>query len=164
LKVETSVPVRRRMYMSGFRFLAAMMTVLMLTVCYCHSEEHSQLSPGVGCGAFLIGKSRRANVISQARDENYYAKKGLSFSFGSNDLLDTLVATSRTFTSDKGIRPGDPEEEVEKRYGKGTVGQYELHKGTTAIGAIGEKTLAYPGIQFVIAKGKVWAIVIVPKT
>jgi hypothetical protein len=138
------------------------MTVVMLLAACSGDHEGGLLRPGIGCGEFLIGRSRRADVITHARGEDYYAKKGLWFSFDGSDVLDTIVTTSSAFRSEKGLRPGDTEEQVEKCYGRGEVGRYELDKGDSLVGSIGEKTLVYPGIQFVIAQRKVWAIVIVP--
>ncbi len=150
--------------MRELQFFAMMILVLVLTGCSGRTEEDSQLRPGVGFGGYVLGKSKRSEIITQSHDENYFAKKGLWFSFDSHGVLDTIVTTSAAFQTDKGVRPGDPEAQVEMHYGKGVAGNYQLQKGAEAVGAIGEKTLSYPGIQFVMAKGKVWAIVIVPET
>jgi hypothetical protein len=146
------------------RLIGIMTMFLSLAACAGPPEDGCELKPGIGCGAFKIGKTKRAAVFNPSRDQQYYSKRGLDFSFDSNGALDTIVATSTMFVSDKGIRPGDPEGNVELRYGKPTVGRYELQKGSPSPAVtIGEKTLVYPGIQFVIAERKVWAIVIVPK-
>jgi hypothetical protein len=39
----------------------------------------------------------------------------------------------------------------------------DLLKGNTVIGKVGDQILFYPGIQFVMAKGRVWAIWLVQK-
>jgi hypothetical protein len=96
-------------------------------------------------------------------DEQYYARKGLWFSRGSDDRLESIVTDSDTFRTDKGIRPGDTEELVEKRYGGATVEHYKLQKGSDVVGTVGEYTLVYPGIRFIMVQRKVQLIEVGPK-
>jgi len=89
--------------------------------------------------------------------------KGLDFQFAKNGILDTVVLTSRDYQTDRGVRVGATEEDVLHAYGQGRVGNIDLTKGETVIGKVGDKVLFYPGIQFVFAKRRVWAIILVPK-
>ena len=80
-----------------------------------------------------------------------------------------MADQSHDYQADRGIGVGATEEEVVRIYGKGKSGNIDLVKGTTTngspvvIGKVGDKVLFYPGIQFVFAEGRVWAIILVMK-
>jgi hypothetical protein len=119
------------------------------------------LVAGVGCGNLIVEKTRRSDFLADAETEKRYATEGLTFSFRSGDVLDTIVATGKEFKTNLGIRPGDEEKQVQRAYGTATIAKGVLRKGNVEIGTLGDRLLCYPGIRFVIAKDKVWAIEIV---
>jgi hypothetical protein len=120
------------------------------------------LIAGVGCGNLVLNKTRRSDFLADAEAEKRYATDGLTFSFRSGEVLDTIVATGKDFKTNLGIHPGDEEKQVKRVYGAGTVEKGTLSKGDVPIGTIGDRILCYPGIRFVIVKDRVWAIEIVP--
>jgi len=124
-------------------------------------DENCQLVAGVGCGHFLINKTSKKELFSDTTTEAKYASEGITFSFNSDDVLNTIVVTSSKYRTTKNISAGASEHQVIKAYGKPEVGTGVLRKGTVPIGTVGDKVLAYPGIQFVMSRGKVWAVVIV---
>jgi hypothetical protein len=122
------------------------------------------LVAGSGCGNLVIEKTRRIDVFVDAQTEKWFASQGLAFSFRAGDVLDTIVATSKDFKTNLGVSPGDTETRVRQLYGKPIVAKGTLRKGEADVGTLGDRVLAYPGVRFVISKGKVWAIVIVPRS
>ena len=114
--------------------------ILIVTIASAQSENSGGrcgLVAGSGCGKLVLNKTRRSDFLINTEAEERYADEGLTFSFRSDEVLDTIVATGKNFKTNLGIHPGDDEKQVQRVYGK-------------------------PGIWFVIAKDKVWAIVIVP--
>jgi hypothetical protein len=128
-------------------------------------NTHCKLVPGVGCGDLVINKSARTQVIADKGSEKRYADEGMTFSFGANDILESISVTGKQYATDKGISPGDKEERVLQVYGKPTKsGKMVLYKGEDEpIGSVGDRSLEYPGILFVIAHGRVWAIIVSAK-
>lgn len=125
---------------------------------------HCKLVPGVGCGDLVINKSVRAQVLVNNDAEKRYADEGMTFSFGATGILESIVVTGKLYTTDKGISAGDKEERVRQIYGEPKVAKLVMSKGgPELVGAIGDRVLEYPGIQFVIANGNVWAIVVKAK-
>jgi hypothetical protein len=126
---------------------------------------HCVLVAGVGCENLVVHKTKRSDFLPDAAAERRFANKGLTFSFDASDTLDGIVAVgNKGYKTDKGVSPGDKEKRVLQAYGKPEKsGKMVLNKGTNEpIGAVGDRALMYPGVLFVIAKGKVWAIEIVP--
>jgi len=113
--------------------------------------------PGVRCGTFILGKTTERDIAAMPKD------KGLDFQFSKSGTLDSVVLTSRDYQTDRGVRVGATEEDVQRAYGQGRIGNIDLKKGETVIGKVGDKVLFYPGIQFVFAKQQVWAIILVRK-
>jgi hypothetical protein len=120
--------------------------------------------PGVRCGSYILGKTTQREI--QGMPE----VKGLDFQYSPSGVLDGVVLTTRDYHTDRQIRVGATEDEVVRAHGRGKVGNIDLVKGTSAngtpevIGKVGEKVLFYPGIEFVFAKQRVWAIILVPKS
>jgi hypothetical protein len=123
---------------------------------------HCVLVAGVGCGNLVVHKTKRSDFLGDAQMEKQFASEGLNFSFGPDEVLDTIVATGRVFKTNLGIHPGDGEKRVQRVYGTATVLKGTLRKGDVEIGTLGDRVLCYTGIRFVIVKGRVWAIEIVP--
>jgi len=126
---------------------------------------HCVLVAGVGCGSLVLGKTKRSDFLPDAVTEKRFANEGLTFTFDTNDTLEGIVAVgNKGYKTDKGVSPGDKEERVLQAYGKPEKsGKMVLNKGQNEpIGVVGDRTLMYPGVLFVIAKGRVWAIEIVP--
>jgi hypothetical protein len=93
-------------------------------------NAHCKLVPGVGCGTLVINKSARTQVIPDKDSEKRYANEGMTFSFGANDILESIAVTGKQYSTDKGISPGDKEERVLQVYGKPTKsGKLVLCKG-----------------------------------
>ncbi len=113
--------------------------------------------PGVRCGAFILGKTTEKELAAIPK------AKGLDFQFNRDGILDSVVVASREYPTDRNVRVGATEEDVSRAYGKGKAGNIDLTKGDTVIGKVGDKMLFYPGIQFVFAKQRVWAIILVKK-
>jgi hypothetical protein len=123
-----------------------------------------KLVPGVGCGDLIINKSSRGQVLADKEAEKRYADEGMTFSFGANEILDSIVVTSKQFATDKGVSPGDREERVRQVYGDPKIGKLVLFKGgPEPVGTLGDRVLDYPGVQFVISHGSVWAVAIKAK-
>lgn len=120
------------------------------------------LMAGVGCGSLIVNKTRRGDFLGDPETEKRFASQGLTFSFRPDEVLDTIVATSKDIKTNLGVRPGDREKQVRLVYGKPKVAKGALRKGDIEIGTVGDRILVYRGIRFVISKEKVWAIVIVP--
>jgi hypothetical protein len=118
------------------------------------------LVPGIGAGCFTVNATKRAQL--DPKTEKDYLEKGIRFFFGDDDTLAAIVS-EKTCKTDKGISVGDSEDRVKELYGKPKIIQTPLSKGSVTVGTVGEKTLAYSGVHFIIAKGKVLAIVILPK-
>ena len=91
-------------------------------------------------------------------------QSGIYFEFSRDGVLNGVVVTTRDYSTDRQIRVGATEEEVVRAYGKGKAGNMDMLKGRTLIGKVGDKVLFYPGIQFVFAKRRVWAIWLVQKS
>jgi hypothetical protein len=123
---------------------------------------HCVLVAGVGCGNLVVNKTRRSDFLPDAETEKQFATEGLTFSFRSDEVLDTIVATAKEHKTNFGVHPGDNEKRVQQLYGTATAAKGKLRKGDVEIGTLGDKVLCYPGIRFVIVKERVWAIVIVP--
>ena len=113
--------------------------------------------PGLRCGAIILGKmtEKELSAIPKA--------KGVDLLFSRDGTLDSVVVTSREYSTDRKVRVGDTEEVVTRAYGQGKSGNIDLLKGETVIGKVGDKVLFYPGIQFVFARQRVWAIILVKK-
>jgi hypothetical protein len=123
------------------------------------------LVAGVGCGNLFLNKTKRSDFLPDAATEKRFASEGLTFTFDANDTLDGIVAVGNEgYKTDKGVSPGDKEERVLQAYGKPEKsGKMVLNKGENEpIGTVGDRTLMYPGVLFVISKDRVWAIEIVP--
>jgi len=126
---------------------------------------HCVLVAGVGCGNLVVHKTKRSDFLPDAATEKRFASEGLTFTFDANDTLDGIVAVgNKGYKTDKGVSPGDKEERVLQAYGKPEKsGKMVLNKGENEpIGTVGDRTLMYPGVLFVISKGRVWAIEIAP--
>lgn len=143
--------------------------VVIVIVASAQSESpagtHCVLVAGVGCGNLVVHKTKRSDFLRDAATEKRFASEGLTFTFDANDTLDGIVAVgNRGYKTDKGVSPGDKEERVLQAYGKPEKsGKMVLNKGKNEpIGTVGDRTLMYPGVLFVISKGKVWAIEIAP--
>ena len=113
--------------------------------------------PGVRCGAFILGKTTEKELSAIPKT------KELDFQFSRDGILDSVVVTSREYPTDRSVRVGATEQDVTHAYGQGKSGNIDLKKGDTVIGKVGDKVLFYPGIQFVFAKQRVWAIILVKK-
>ena len=113
--------------------------------------------PGLRCGAFILAKTTKKELSATPK------AKGVDFQFSRDGILDSVVVTSREYPTDRNVRVGASEEDVTRVYGQGKSGNIDLTKGETVIGKVGDKVLFYPGIQFVIAKQRVWAIILVKK-
>jgi hypothetical protein len=113
--------------------------------------------PGVRCGALILGKTTEKELSAIPKT------KGLDFQFSRNGILDSVVVASPEYPTDRNVRVGATEEDVIRAYGQGKSGNIDLTKGDTVIGKVGDKVLFYPGIQFVFAKQRVWAIILVKK-
>ena len=141
---------------------------MMVTMTYAQSEgpgTHCVLVAGVGCGNLVLQKTKRSDFLPDAATEKRFANEGLTFTFDANDTLDGIVAVSnKGYKTDRGVSPGDKEERVLQAYGKPQKsGKMALNKGENEpIGVVGDRTLTYRGVLFVIARGRVWAIEIVP--
>ena len=121
---------------------------------------------GVGCGNFVIEKTRRSDFLPDAGTEKRFADEGVTFTFDARDTLDGIVVVgNKRYKTDKGVSPGDKKERVLQAYGKPTkTGKMVLYKGENEpIGAVGDQALMYPGILFIIRHGGVWAISIKTK-
>ena len=123
----------------------------------------SILVPGVRCGPYILGKTTERDVAAMPQ------AKGIDLQYSKEGVLRSLVLTVQDYETDRHIRVGATEDEVVRTYGHGEVGNIDLAKGTTSdgnpvvIGKVGDKVLFYPGIQFVFAKQRVWAIILVKK-
>lgn len=146
--------------------LLILATVLIMTMTAFGQTENQgmgcTLVAGVGCGNLVLNKTRRSDFLGNTEMEKQYARDGLTFSFRSDETLDTIVASGKDFTTDRGVHPGDEENQVQRAYGTAMVAHGKLRKGDVEIGTLGDKILCYSGVRFVIVKGKVWAIEIVP--
>jgi hypothetical protein len=145
-----------------------LLLLVILTTASAQTESpatHCVLVAGVGCGNLLLHKTKRSDFLPDAATEKRFANEGLTFTFDANDTLDGIVAVrNKGYRTDKGVSPGDKENRVRQVYGKPEKsGRMVLNKGENEpIGFIGDLTLIYPGVLFVISKGKVWAIEITP--
>jgi len=113
--------------------------------------------PGLRCGAFILGKTteKELSAIPKA--------KGIDFQFSRDGILNSVVVTISEYATDRNVRVGAIEKDIIRVYGQGKSGNIDLTKGETVIGKVGDKVLFYPGIQFVFAKQRVWAIILVRK-
>lgn len=119
---------------------------------------------GQGCGDLKVEKSKRSDVFRNDGDEKRYHDAGFDMSFGRDDILDTIVVDNRRYQTDLGLSVGDDEEKVRRIYGAPQkIRRLTLSKGGEPIGFVGDRTLVYPGIWFVISKDKVWAIMVLAK-
>ncbi|MGA2745918.1 MAG: hypothetical protein ABSE44_14575 [Candidatus Sulfotelmatobacter sp.] len=120
---------------------------------------------GLGCGELKVGKSKRSDVFPNDGDEKRYHDDGLDLDFGKDDVLGTLVIGNSAYRTNLGLAVGDDEEKVKRVYGvPRKVERFTLSKGENEpIGFVGDRTLEYPGIGFIIVKNKVWVILVVPK-
>ena len=114
--------------------------------------------PGLRCGAFILGKTTEKELSAAPKAQ------GVDFQFSRDGVLASVVVTSRDYATDRNVRVGATEEDVTRAYGRGKSGNIDLRKGETVIGKVGDKVLFYPGIQFVFAKQRVWAIILVEKS
>lgn len=116
---------------------------------------------GVGCGQLVLGKTRRSDIVPDSETEKRFANEGVTFTFNAKDTLDGIVEVgNKQYKTDRGISTGDKEARVLQAYGKPTkAGKMVLYKGENEpIGAVGDRSLIYPGILFIIDHGRVWAI------
>jgi hypothetical protein len=123
------------------------------------------LVAGTGCGDWVLKKTHRSQMFADQGAEARFAKEGVTFTFDAHDILDSIVATNKKYQTDKFVAAGDNEERVRQIYGKPTkAGKIVLYKGEKEpIGSVGDNSLMYPGILFVIDHGNVWAISIIAK-
>lgn len=124
------------------------------------------LVAGVGCGNLVLEKTRRSDFLPEPGAATGFANEGVTFTFDANDILDSIVVVgNKRYKTDKGVSPGDKEERVLQAYGKPTKsGKMVLYKGEhEPIGVVGDQSLMYPGILFIIRHGSVWAISIKTK-
>jgi hypothetical protein len=139
-------------------------TFLLLTI-PAAAGNRCTIMAGRGCGELIIGKSKQSNVFRNEGDEKRYHDDGLDPNFGKDGVLSTLVISGRVHQTDLGLSVGDDDEKVRRVYGvPKKVERLTLAKGESEpIGFVGDRTLVYSGIWFVIVQDKVWAIIVVPK-
>jgi hypothetical protein len=129
------------------------------------AADRCTIVAGQGCGELKVGKSKRSDVFRNDGDEKRYHDDRLDLSFGKDDVLGMLAIGNSAYRTNLGLAVGDDEEKVRRVYGvPQKVGRFTISKGENEpIGFVGDRTLEYPGIGFVIIKNKVWMILVVPK-
>jgi hypothetical protein len=129
------------------------------------AADHCTIVAGQGCGELKVGKSKRSDVLRNDGDEKRYQDDGLDLNFGKDGVLDTLIVDTSACRTNLGLAVGDDEEKVKRVYGvPQKIERSTLSKGENEpIGFVGDRTLEYPGIGFIIVKNKVWAILVIPK-
>jgi hypothetical protein len=129
------------------------------------AADRCAIVAGQGCGELKVGKSKRSDVFRNDGDEKRYHDDGLDLNFGKDDVLGTLVIGNSAYRTKMGLAVGDDEEKVRRVYGvPQKVARFTLSKGENEpIGFVGDRTLEYPGIEFIILKSRVWLILVVPK-
>jgi hypothetical protein len=129
------------------------------------AADRCTIVAGQGCGQLKIGKSKQADTYRTEGDEKRYHDDGLDLNFSRDGILDNLVISSRLYQTDLGLSVGDDEEKVKRAYGvPKKVERMTLSKSENEpIGFVGDRTLEYAGIGFIMVKNKVWAILVVPK-
>ena len=129
------------------------------------AADRCTIVAGQGCGELKVGKSKRSDIFRNDGDEKRYHDDGLDLNFREDDVLGTLVINNAAYRTDLGLAVGDDEKKVKRVYGiPQKVERSTLSKGENEpIGFVGDRTLEYPGIGFIIVKDKVWVILVMPK-
>jgi hypothetical protein len=129
------------------------------------AADRCTIVAGQGCGELKVGKSKRSDVFRNDSDDKRYHDDGLDLNFGKDDVLGTLVIGNSAYRTNLGLAVGDDEEKVKRGYGVPLkVERFTLSKGEDEpIGFVGDRTLEYSGIGFIIVKNKVWAILVTAK-
>ena len=112
--------------------------------------EGRNLAAGIGLdGTLEIGNSA-TNV-----DKDNWETKGIKFKVDEDNIIVLLKCKNPKYATDKNVRVGSPEFFVIRRYGK----PLDVKKSKSKKHIL----YLYPGIGFVIKKGKVKKIYIFPK-
>ena len=129
------------------------------------AADRCAIVAGRGCGELKVGESQRSDVFRNDGDEKRYHDDGLDLNFGKDDVLGTLVIVNSAYRTNLGLAVGDDEEKVRRVYGvPQKVERFTLSKGENEpIGFVGDRTLEYSGIGFIIVKNKVWAVLVFTK-
>jgi len=93
-------------------------------------------------------------------DEAQKIPSGIKLISDKHGLVTEIFVTGSECLTSKGLRVGDSQKAVRDAYGNGEKGVLHMKKGSTSQWAIGDFILQYRGVEFVISKGKVDAIVI----
>jgi len=93
---------------------------------------------------------------------NSEAPAGMIVNSDGNGLVKELIVTNKGCQTSIGVRVGDFDRTVVEIYGKGKKVSYHMTKGSTTTWKLGDFSLEYPGVSFVISKDKVEAIIIKP--
>ncbi|MGA1988242.1 MAG: hypothetical protein ABSG72_18395, partial [Candidatus Sulfotelmatobacter sp.] len=143
------------------RLLVTMFCLLTLPAI---AADRCTIVAGQGCGELRVGKSKQSDVFRSDGDEKRYHDDGLDLNFGKDGVLGTLVIGNSAYRTNLGLAVGDDEEKVRRVYGiPQKVERFTLSKGENEpIGFVGDRTLEYPGIGFIIVKKKVWLILVIP--
>jgi hypothetical protein len=111
------------------------------------------LTEGVGADFAKLGITRQEKSTTPSN--------GITLEF-ENDVLVRIFVYGGDCRTSKGLKVGDSQEEVEKLYGKGKRTSIYLSKGShDRLGKLGDFALEYPGVAFVMSKGRVAAMFIV---
>ena len=112
------------------------------------AAEGRTLVPGIGLdGALEIGQS------AIKVDKDAWERKGVKFKVDEDKIIVLIKCRKPKYATDKNVRVGSPKSVVIRRYGK----PLDEKKNNDRV------LYRYPGIGFVIKKGKVKTIYIFPK-
>jgi len=110
------------------------------------------LTEGVGADFGRVGVTRQ--------EKAGLPPHGVRLEYKDHTLAQIFVYEGNCQTS-RGVRVGDSQSKVQKLYGNGNKTTVEIKKGEgDSLGKLGDFVLEYPGVAFVISKGRVAALFI----
>lgn len=118
-----------------------------------HAGSSCLLQEGVGAEFAKIGVTTLDKATAKA-------PPGVIFNVDEHNVVTEIYVVAKGCHTSKGVGVGDSTEIVNHSYGKGKKEVLHVRKGGTAEWKIGDFALKYPGVEFVISKGKVDAIII----
>ncbi|MCW5964069.1 MAG: hypothetical protein KIT83_08525 [Bryobacterales bacterium] len=139
-------------------FIVAYCGLLAGVSCGGGRDMNNLLKPGVGVGDLRLGERLGHGELNTEETKNKYANDGVWYSFNEAGVLSEIVITSSEYVTDRSIRVGSTTDEVRSAYGPGIETQTTLSQGGSMIGRVGDFTLKYPGIIFLLSREHVAAI------
>lgn len=118
-----------------------------------HASGSCLLQEGIGTDFAKIGVTTLDKATANA-------PPGVIFNVDEHNVVTEIFVVAKGCHTSKGVEIGSPVGIVNQSYGKGKKEVVHMRKGGTAEWEVGDFVLKYPGVEFVISKEKVNAIVI----